>query len=184
MNSFNRPRGRSQEFMRTFISDYNQIIRTQTEMMMEYNRNIRDLIRIMGRYSDAPTPTPTPTPATTTPDIAALISLLSQVGIEPGLSPEQIENATERVIYTSEAFPETTQCPISLDEFEEGEVVCQIRHCHHIFKRRNIMRWFETHTGCPVCRHELLDETTSLPVSRAMDISGNAIYTFEFPFRR
>ena len=202
MNSFTRPRGRTQDFMRTFVSEYNQIIRTHTDMMMEYNRNIRDLIRIMGRFSDAPAPTPAPTPVTTTnPDIAALISLLSQVGMydsEPGLTREQIENATDNVLYTAAAFPETTQCPISLDDFTEGEVVCQIRHCRHIFKQRNIMRWFETHTGCPVCRHELLDDrpaAVAVPpastssvwsslLNRAMDTSGNAVYTFEIPFRR
>ena len=200
MNSFTRPRGRTPDFMRTFVSEYNQIIRTHTEMMMEYNRNIRDLIRIMGRFSDAPTPTPAPTPVTTTtnPDIAALISLLSQVNMydsEPGLTREQIENATDNVLYTSAAFPEITQCPISLDDFIEGEVVCQIRHCRHIFKQRNIMRWFDRHTGCPVCRHELLDDGPAAPtaldtstwsslLNRAMDTSGNAVYTFEIPFRR
>jgi len=190
MNSFTRPRGRSQDYMRTFISEYNHIIRTHTEMMMEYNRNIRDLIRVMGRYSDTPTtaPTPAPTPATTSSrtDIAALISLLSQVGIydsDPGLTREQIENATDNVLYTSAAFPDITQCPISLDDFQEGEVVCQIRHCRHIFKQRNIMRWFERHTGCPVCRHELLEDGPAT-ASSALDTSGNAIYTFEIPFRR
>ena len=202
MNSFNRPRARSQEFMRTFINEYNQIIRTHTEMMSEYNTNIRNILNIIQRTSDyGPTHTPTPAPTPTTrsssrSDIATLIYLLSQAGVDDaraGLSQSQIENATESVLYTPDAFPEITQCPISLDEFEDGELVCQIRHCRHIFKRRNIMRWLETHTCCPVCRHDL-ENSNSEPVrapsgiwsslfNRSSDISGNDIYTVEFPLR-
>jgi len=119
---------------------------------------------------------------------------LSQAGVEEtraGLSPIQIANATENVLYTTETFPEITQCPISLDEFEDGEVVCQIRHCRHIFKSRNIRRWFETHTCCPVCRHDLENPNPeSAPSSiwsslfnRSLDVSGNDVYTVEFPLR-
>ena len=200
MNSFNRPRARSQEFLRTFINEYNQIIRTHTEMMSEYNSNIRNILSIIQRTSDyGHTHTPASTPTTRSSsrsDIATLIYLLSQAGVDDaraGLSQSQIENATESVLYTPDAFPEITQCPISLDEFEDGELVCQIRHCRHIFKRRNIMRWLETHICCPVCRHDL-ESSSSEPVrarsgiwsslfNRSSDISGNDIYTVEFPLR-
>lgn len=202
MNSFNRPRARSQEFLRTFVNEYNQIIRTHTEMMSEYNTNVRNIINLIQRTSDyghTHTHTPASTPTTRSSsrsDIATLIYLLSQAGVDDaraGLSQSQIENATESVLYTPAAFPEITQCPISLDEFEDGELVCQIRHCRHIFKRRNIMRWLETHTCCPVCRHDL-ENSNSEPVrarsgiwsslfNRSSDISGNDIYTVEFPMR-
>ena len=198
MNSFNRPRARSQEFLRTFINEYNQIIRTHTEMMSEYNSNIRNILSIIqrnGEYTHTPASTPT-TRSSSRSDIATLIYLLSQAGVDDaraGLSQSQIENATESVLYTPEAFPEITQCPISLDEFEDGELVCQIRHCRHIFKRRNIMRWLETHTCCPVCRHDLENANTepgraqapssiwSSLFNRSSDISGNDVYTVEFP---
>ena len=198
MNSFNRPRARSQEFLRTFITEYNQIIRTHTDMMSEYNRNVRNILSIIQRNGEyGPTPTPAPTPTTRSSsrsDIAALIYLLSQSGVDDvrvGLTQSQIANSTDNVIYTSEAFPEITQCPISLDEFEDGEVVCQIRHCRHIFRRRNIMRWFETHSCCPVCRHDLENSSSeSAPSSiwsslfnRSSDVSGNDVYTVEFPLR-
>ena len=196
MNSFNRPRARSQEFLRTFINEYNQIIRTHTEMMSEYNSNIRNILSIIqrnGEYTHTPASTPT-TRSSSRSDIAALIYLLSQAGVDDvraGLSQSQIENATESVLYTPDAFPEITQCPISLDEFADGELVCQIRHCRHIFKRRNIMRWLETHTCCPVCRHDLENSNPeSAPSSiwsslfnRSLDVSGNDVYTVEFPLR-
>ena len=200
MNSFNRPRARSQEFLRTFINDYNQIIRTHTEMMSEYNSNIRNILSIIqrnGEYTSTPTSTPT-TRSSSRSDIATLIYLLSQAGVDDvraGLSPSQIENTTESVLYTTEAFPEITQCPISLEEFANGEVVCQIRHCRHIFKHINIMRWLETHTCCPVCRHDLENANAepgraqapssiwSSLFNRSSDISGNNVYTVEFPLR-
>jgi hypothetical protein len=203
MNSFNRPRARSQEFLRTFINEYNQIIRTHTEMMSEYNINVRNILNIIQRTSEygpththTPAPTPTTTRSSSRSDIATLIYLLSQAGVDDvrvGLSQSQIENATESVLYTTEAFPEITQCPISLDEFDDGELVCQIRYCRHIFKRRNIMRWLETHTCCPVCRHDL-ENSNSEPVrapssiwsslfNRSLDVSGNDVYTVEFPLR-
>lgn len=203
MNSFNRPRARSQEFLRTFINEYNQIIRTHTEMMSEYNINVRNILNIIQRTSEygpththTPAPTPTTTRSSSRSDIATLIYLLSQAGVDDvrvGLSQSQIENATESVLYTTEAFPEITQCPISLDEFDDGELVCQIRYCRHIFKRRNIMRWLETHTCCPVCRHDL-ENSNSEPLrapssiwsslfNRSLDVSGNDVYTVEFPLR-
>jgi len=202
MNSFNRPRARSQEFLRTFVNEYNQVIRTHTEMMSEYNTNVRNIINLIQRTSEyGPTHTHTPASTPTTrsssrSDIATLIYLLSQAGVDDvraGLSQSQIENATESVLYTPEAFPEITQCPISLDEFEVGEVVCQIRYCRHIFKPRNLRRWLETHTGCPVCRHDL-ENSNSEPLrapssiwsslfNRSSDVSGNDVYTVEFPLR-
>ena len=167
-------------------------------MMSEYNSNIRNILSIIqrnGEYTHTPASTPT-TRSSSRSDIATLIYLLSQAGVDDaraGLSQSQIENATESVLYTPEAFPEITQCPISLDEFEDGELVCQIRHCRHIFKRRNIMRWLETHTCCPVCRHDLENAITepgraqapssiwSSLFNRSSDISGNDVYTVEFP---
>ena len=205
MNSFNRPRARSQEFFRTFATEYNQIIRMHTEMMSEYNRNVHNIITLIqrnGEYTHTPAPTPTTRSSNNRSDIATLIYLLSQAGVDDvrvGLTQSQIANSTDNVIYTLEAFPEITQCPISLDEFDDGEVVCQIRHCRHIFRRRNIMRWFETHSCCPVCRHDLENSTpdplpatatTSTPANiwaslfnRSSDVSGNDVYTFELPLR-
>ncbi len=212
MNTYNRNRTRSNEFIRTFINDYNNIIRNHTEMMMEYNRNIHNILIMLQRYSDYTPPPPTPTPTSTampTPtrssnrsDIATLLYRLSQSNLveesQRGLSQAQINSATENVVYTPSAFPSTPQCPISLDEFDDGEVVCQLRYCRHIFRHRNIMRWFESHTCCPVCRHELdteninsesteqaesIDFWSRILNRNIMDLSGNQIYTFEFPIR-
>ena len=194
MNTYNtsqgsfRNRTRSLEFMRTFITEYNHTIRTHNDMMLEYNRNVSRIVDILNRSPDAPPPTPARSSSRS--DIATLIYLLSQTNVDDipaGLTRAQIENATQVVAYTADNF-NSTQCPISLDEFVENEMVCQIIHCQHIFKQRNITRWLETHTCCPVCRHDLREpeENTNIWSSlfnRNADISGNDVYTFELPLR-
>jgi hypothetical protein len=201
MNTFNRGRttnARSSEFLRAFVSEYNQIIHANSEMMLEYNHNVSNILRILNRTQDT-TPTPVPTPVSRTSnrsDIANLIYLLSQANTEEqplGLTPAQIIDATQIVTYTSGSFNET-QCPISLEEFVENERICQIRHCRHVFRRPNLLRWFETHVGCPVCRYDLRGEAAeendnTASVSSMLsslfnsDISGNGVYSFEFPLR-
>jgi hypothetical protein len=209
MNTFNNNRGRtahvrSAEFLRTFVSEYNQIIQAHSEMMLEYNRNVSNIMRILQRTQDmAPPPTPAPTPVARTSsnrsDIATLIYLLSQANMEEqipiGLTPAQIIDATQIVTYTSGSFNET-QCPISLEEFVDNERICQIRHCRHVFRRPNLLRWFETHVGCPVCRYDLrgadTEENNNIETSSVSsmlstlfnsDVSGNGVYSLEFPLR-
>ena len=81
--------------------------------------------------------------------------------IKTGLSKSQIKEGTKDVMYTSELFHDRNKCPISLDDFDDNEIVCKIRNCRHIFKRDYIMRWFENHTCCPVCRHSLKYDVNS-----------------------
>lgn len=180
MNTYNDPfrnRTSSVEFMRAFTTEYNQTIRTHNDMMLEYNRNIANIIDILNRSPD--TPPSTPVRSSSRSDIASLIYLLSQTDADDRLSRVQIENATQNVAYTVNTFNET-QCPISLDDFVENEMICQIIHCRHIFKQRNLMIWLETHTCCPVCRHNLREplentNTWSNLFNRDVDISGNDV---------
>lgn len=208
MNTFNNrgrtSNARSAEFLRSFVSEYNQIMHTHSEMMLEYNHNVSNIMRILQRGQDmvppttpASTPIPTQSRTSNRSDIETLIYLLSQANTEEitiGLTPAQILSATQIVTYTPGSFNET-QCPISLEEFRENERVCQIRHCQHIFRRPNLLRWFESHVGCPVCRHDLRGDTEennnneSASVSSMLstlfnsDVSGNGVYSFEFPLR-
>lgn len=48
-----------------------------------------------------------------------------------------------------------TQCPINMDEFEEGELIIQLP-CEHCFSYNAIHKWLHTESAsCPVCREEL-----------------------------
>jgi len=69
------------------------------------------------------------------------------------LSPQQIANATQNVIYNESMGEE--RCPITLDNFIVGENICQIKHCRHIFKPDALMNWFNRNVRCPVCRYDL-----------------------------
>lgn len=68
---------------------------------------------------------------------------------------EQIENAVENIVYDS-SFSQF-QCPISLEQFEEGIEICRIKHCRHLFKRSSLMDWFQRNVRCPVCRYDIRD---------------------------
>jgi len=66
---------------------------------------------------------------------------------------EQIRQATEYILYDSSR--NQTECPITLEQFQEGEQVCRIIPCGHIFKETSLTRWFHRNNRCPVCRYDI-----------------------------
>ena len=72
-----------------------------------------------------------------------------------GLTDEEIESATVEVVYNTSADMISTQCPISFDDFRNGENILRIRECGHIFKPVELRRWLTRHHNCPVCRYDL-----------------------------
>lgn len=172
----------------------------------------------------APVPTatrvPAPAPATqppsnTTADLQLLLTYLFQPpanSTEP-LTREAISAATRTYGYTAEMItPDASGnlCPISLEPFQVGDVICEIRGCHHIFRRPALMAWFRRNPRCPVCRYNLSDyrsnggqnggqntitinantipqhpvgDTGSLTTTPGTfsDISGARIFEFEIP---
>jgi hypothetical protein len=69
----------------------------------------------------------------------------------------QIEAATRRVRYCDIITPRNRSCPISLDNFEDNEMVTVIRYCGHIFRSDDLNTWFMSHCNCPVCRYDIRD---------------------------
>jgi hypothetical protein len=86
---------------------------------------------------------------------AARQALYENVVVRP--SNEQIEEATERLVYSPDMILINTRCPISLEDFVEGEEVVRINHCGHTFRETSINNWFESNVRCPVCRHDIRD---------------------------
>ena len=123
--------------IRDLSNMYNENIRSNNENIAEYSRNIRELIQLMADSS-----------------ALDMLHILSQPTPQTTLTMSQIDNATHNIQYDSDIMNQT-QCPITLEDFNESEMVCQIHECRHMFRRANLMRWFDTHTGCPVCRYDL-----------------------------
>lgn len=73
----------------------------------------------------------------------------------------QIESATRRVRYCDIVTPVNTSCPISLELFNDNDMVTVIRQCGHIFKSEQLNTWFRSNCKCPVCRYDIRDYNTN-----------------------
>ena len=95
------------------------------------------------------------------------------------LTPQQMRDSTEEYTYSS-GLPSVVQsnmreppysldttstvipvCPISLEDFQEGDSITRIRECLHEFKTPHLTRWFLRSARCPVCRWNLLSPPTT-----------------------
>ena len=95
---------------------------------------------------------------------------MQPVPVSPSLN--QIQISTRCYNYSREEIESNPDeiCPITMEEFEEGDEVCIIIHCNHLFKKEALYRWFNSNVRCPVCRYDLRDY-----VETEEDISGNNI---------
>jgi len=71
------------------------------------------------------------------------------------LSSAEMYRVTETFNYTEGSIPNSNVCPITLEEFETGEALSQIRNCRHTFKKRALFHWFTLSAECPVCRQDV-----------------------------
>jgi len=76
---------------------------------------------------------------------------LEDIVVRP--TSEQIILATEIITWTDDISQNS--CPITLEHFTEGQSICKIRFCQHMFQTVGLMRWFDRHVGCPVCRYDI-----------------------------
>ena len=68
---------------------------------------------------------------------------------------EQINNASILVRYDFIENPSSERCSISLQEFNDDDVVRQILYCGHIFHENSLQEWFTRNTVCPLCRYDI-----------------------------
>lgn len=81
-----------------------------------------------------------------------LTNFSSNVIVRP--TQEEFQNATITLEYDSTVITQT-RCPITLGDFETGEIVRQIRHCGHTFCETALQNWFDANVRCPVCRYDI-----------------------------
>jgi len=89
--------------------------------------------------------------------------------IEVFPTPTQIEISTRIVRYSDILSPRNRSCPISLENFNDSDLVTIIRFCGHIFNSEELNTWFRSNCRCPVCRYDIRT-FNDIPSS---DILGN-----------
>lgn len=166
VNNSNITRVREVELM---ISDYN-------ENMRYYNRNMRELIEIYRErinedmlrnrqnqrqtrfynYSSSPLYNSIYDVYNSLQyplhrNIYTANTHLEDVIVRP--TNQQIRLAIENTTY--DVSLSQFRCPISLESFEQGDEICRIKHCGHLFKRSSLMSWFQRNVRCPVCRYDI-----------------------------
>jgi hypothetical protein len=84
---------------------------------------------------------------------------------ERRLTTNEIANTTRTFTFTMTTANELrdTQCAISLEPFAEGDVLCEINSCRHVFRRDNLIRWLRRSNCCPVCRFNMLTQSNGPP---------------------
>jgi hypothetical protein len=92
--------------------------------------------------------------------------------IEPALIPssssstssfitvDEINQYVDYIIYNPEEH-DNDCCPISHDNFINGETICKIKICSHVFKTQHLFNWLRINATCPVCRNELRPLSTN-----------------------
>lgn len=90
------------------------------------------------------------------------------------ITDNQINIATQLIPYNLSMS--NTSCPISYVDFLEGDEVCQIKHCKHIFKKASLLNWLQNYSSCcPVCRYDL--RTYATPLSERSESQQNVSHS-------
>ena len=145
-------------------------LRIASDMMEDYQYNMQLFIQYISANMQNPDNRPIATPTTTPTATPRAVPSTRQRPMptapitRTGLTDRQVELGTRTVLYDTSM--NETRCPISLDEFVEGEEISQINGCGHVFKCSPLREWFRRNTHCPVCRYNLT--TSSGRVRAAM----------------
>lgn len=150
--------------------EFSEIILQYNKNIQVYNDNMRlylDVIRInssINRTNQNVHPLPARRTnnifeslfSTNTPfrNIVSLQNTVLHEDVVIAPTEEQISDATE-IIRFNENISINACCPITLDPFIQGERVCRIKHCSHLFKENSLRDWFRRNVRCPVCRYDI-----------------------------
>ncbi|XP_022734067.1 RING-H2 finger protein ATL74-like [Durio zibethinus] len=87
-----------------------------------------------------------------------------------GLKERDLRQIPVAVYGTGVNFP-STECPICLGEFVDGDKVRVLPKCNHGFHVWCIDTWLVSNSSCPNCRHSLLEHDTANPET-SQEVTG------------
>ncbi|KAJ0041001.1 NEP1-interacting protein-like 1 [Pistacia vera] len=79
-------------------------------------------------------------------------------GCSKGLTGESVNKIPKITIGTDNNVDdsgEKVSCSVCLQDFQLGETVRSLPHCHHMFHLPCIDKWLLNHASCPLCRRDL-----------------------------
>ncbi|XVF37414.1 hypothetical protein REPUB_Repub20aG0005700 [Reevesia pubescens] len=88
-----------------------------------------------------------------------------------GLKKRDLKQIPVAVYGTGVSFPSSTECPICLGEFMDGEKVRVLPKCNHGFHVKCIDTWLVSHSSCPNCRHSLLQHDKA-NIETSQEVNG------------
>jgi hypothetical protein len=88
-------------------------------------------------------------------------------------TPSQVESASRIVRFNDIISPLNRSCPISLENFNDTDLVTIIRFCGHIFNTDEFNTWFRSNCRCPVCRYDIRTFNSNSSRELFGDISRN-----------
>ena len=119
----------------------------------------------------------------TTPMGNTYTNFFENVIVRP--TAEQIQCAMEEITFSNgQSQVINNTCPITLEDFAEGDRICRIKHCGHAFKYRELSRWFNMNVHCPVCRYDIRDYVAQTDISNNNPVDGtNTNHLYQHPDR-
>lgn len=145
-----------QQNMRNYQHNmYDYIALVESEMRHRYRRSDRIYRRSTQQTESWPRFT------TTTNDLfSRFADHFQNVVVAP--TENQIANATRSIVFNDNTEYLNTNCPITLENFTEGDEITQIINCGHVFHGPAIQNWFRTNVHCPVCRYDIRNHETEV----------------------
>lgn len=83
---------------------------------------------------------------------------LFDTGGSKGLTGDLVEKIPKMTITgnnNTDASENTDSCSVCLQDFQLGETVRSLPHCHHMFHLPCIDNWLLRHGSCPMCRRDI-----------------------------
>ncbi|XP_047310973.1 NEP1-interacting protein-like 1 [Impatiens glandulifera] len=93
------------------------------------------------------------------PSYEEIPNIFDTGGGAKGLAGDLVEKIPKITIancnIAMDASGERTSCSVCLQDFQVGETVRCLPHCHHMFHLPCIDNWLIRHASCPLCRRDM-----------------------------